>query len=161
MAETKATPDYANWDAIDRFNSDQAAALWFEFEPKDRPPIQPQAAQALAREIERRFRDNGYQGLLITRSDLLILAEEKGVRPPFLFPEERKPTTREGEPDPRHRKTLLRIIAALLDLAKFDPNEAPTTTARKVKDELERKGATMKPDTIAAVIRDARELDDD
>lgn len=65
-----------------------------------------------------------------------------------------------GEPDPRHRRTLLRIIGALLDLAEIDPEEAPKTTAHAINAKLELKiGRGMKADTIADVIKAARAID--
>ncbi len=67
-------------------------------------------------------------------------------------------TVDNAEPDPRHRKTLLRIIGALLDLAEIEPNEPPKTTAHEVNAKLELQGGGMKPDTIAEVIRAARQL---
>ncbi len=63
------------------------------------------------------------------------------------------------EPDPRHRKTLLRIISALLDLAEVASSEPPKTTAHDINAKLELKGCSMKPDTIADVIRTDRDTD--
>lgn len=61
------------------------------------------------------------------------------------------------EPDPRHRKTLLRIIAALLELAEIDDTTPAKTAAHEINAKLEGMGQTpMKPDTIATVINDAR-----
>lgn len=153
MADAKGILDDAKWDQIDRFYSADAAALWFELDGRD--PV----VKALAGQIEQRFKGNATQGMFVTRHELTEFAKEKGVRPPFLFPEERK--REDGEPDPRHKKTLLHIIAALLDLADIDPSESPKTTAHAINAKLELRGAPMKADTIAQVIRDARELGND
>ena len=65
----------------------------------------------------------------------------------------------EGEPDPRHRKTLLRIIGALADLAGIDDAMPPKRAAHAINSKLESMGQKgMKPDTIAAVITAARSL---
>ena len=78
-------------------------------------------------------------------------------KPPFLFGAAAR--SDDTEPDPRHRKTLLRTIAALLDLLEIDPDEPPKTTAHAVNAKLELKNRGMKPETIAAVIKAAREID--
>jgi len=62
----------------------------------------------------------------------------------------------EPEPDPRHRKTLLRTIGALLELAEID--ESPKPAATQIMAKLE--GMGQKPmdwKTIATVIADARQ----
>lgn len=65
----------------------------------------------------------------------------------------------EHEPDPRHRKTLLRIIGALADLAGIDDAMPPKTAAHAINSKLESMGQKgMKPDTIAAVVTAARRL---
>lgn len=63
------------------------------------------------------------------------------------------------EPDPRHRRTLLRIIAALMDQAKIDDAMPAKTAAHALNSVLEKTGRAMKADTIANVIEDAREVD--
>ena len=63
------------------------------------------------------------------------------------------------EPDPRNRKTMLRIIGALADLAGIDDAMPPKTAAHAINSKLESMGQKgMKPDTIAAVITAARRL---
>lgn len=65
----------------------------------------------------------------------------------------------EGEPDPRHRKTLLRIIGALAEMAGIDDDMPAKTAAHAINSKLESMGQRgMKSDTIAAVITDARRL---
>ena len=61
------------------------------------------------------------------------------------------------EPDPRHRKTLLRVIGALLELAKIDDTMPAKTAAHAINARLNSMGQKpMKPDTIAAVITAAQ-----
>ena len=63
------------------------------------------------------------------------------------------------EPDPRNRKTMLRIIGALADLAGIDDAMPPKRAAHAINSKLESMGQKgMKPDTIAAVITAARRL---
>lgn len=66
----------------------------------------------------------------------------------------------EIEPDPRHRKTLLRIIGALLAETKMDEAMTPTAVGNAINSRLEAMG--QKPldpkKTIAPAIKDARHL---
>lgn len=63
------------------------------------------------------------------------------------------------DPDPRHRKTLLRIIGALAGLARIDDTLPPKTAAHAINSRLSDLGQKgLKPDTIAAVITAARRL---
>lgn len=63
----------------------------------------------------------------------------------------------ESEPDPRHRKTLLRIIGALAELAHLDGTMPAKRVATMINSQLDSMGQKkMKDDTIAQVIADAR-----
>lgn len=64
------------------------------------------------------------------------------------------------EPDPRHRRTLLRVIAALMKQAKIDREMSPNKVADIINSLLRELVLTeMKNDTIARVIQAAREID--
>ena len=78
---------------------------------------------------------------------------------PVVEPPQADPETVERDLDPRHRKTLLRIIAALLEQAKVTADLPDKTTAHALNACLDRLGVKrMKPDTIADVIKAARAL---
>jgi hypothetical protein len=62
-------------------------------------------------------------------------------------------------PDPRRRNTYLRVIAALMVRGKVATNDLPYVVAEDLNVKLEVIGCkTMKPDTIASVITEARNL---
>ena len=169
MADEKLTPiSAALWRALGEYiqpdplfveptyTPTQAAWLLLDREPltsrRDEPA--PPVVEVLAGTLEPRL-PIGQKRFGI--DELRQFAKELGLKPVIL---NNKPSRNDdAEPDPRHRKTLLRIIAALLDLAEIDPDEPPTTTAHAVNAKLGLKGRGMKPDTIADVIRDAREID--
>ncbi|EGV32614.1 hypothetical protein ThidrDRAFT_1099 [Thiorhodococcus drewsii AZ1] len=62
------------------------------------------------------------------------------------------PEQREKPLDPRERKTLLRLIAALCDLAQLDL-EQPYKSAEVIRVKLETLGITLKTDTIAEKLK--------
>lgn len=62
------------------------------------------------------------------------------------------PERREKPLDPRERKTLLRIIAALCDLAQIDLDQ-PYKSAEIIRVKLETLGITLKTDTIAEKLK--------
>ncbi|MBK1716842.1 hypothetical protein [Thiocystis violacea] len=95
----------------------------------------------------------------ITFDELRQFAEQRGLKPMILSAQEPAGADDDREPDPRHRKTLLRIIAALMKLAKIDSDMATKTAAHAINSVLEETGRSMKPDTIARVLNDAREVD--
>lgn len=65
-------------------------------------------------------------------------------------------------PDPRHRSTLLRTIAALLQMARIDDTMPPKTAAHAINSRLKDMGQKeMKADTISTVITDARQKAND
>ena len=94
------------WDLVDEFTIEQAACRWCEIEPGiswwgtqyDHPEV-----QAIAQLLEMAVRtgkmpadtDNvnsilgDYHKAIVSRADLRDLAESKGQKPAFLFPEER------------------------------------------------------------------------
>lgn len=65
---------------------------------------------------------------------------------------------RNDEPDPRHRRTLLRVIAALMKQARVEDLPGKTV-AHAINATLDETARGMKADTIAAVIKAAREID--
>lgn len=179
-----ATPDYPAWDMVSEFEPLQAAFLWLDIEPETAYRHKaPPKVQAIADTLTERAREQGNtQTGYLSRESLVEFAKSKGVEPPFLFPETRelrcsvsdiqalkaerdslramvdRMAADNAEPDPRHRKTLLRIIGALLELAKIDPDMPAKTAAHAINSRLELKGGGMKADVIADNIKDARRL---
>jgi hypothetical protein len=169
-------PDWDTWRHIPHVARWQAAALSLNINPdelQDRRECDTRriADQAKRAEFDRRLR-------IINAQRYDVLGSDPNTRAIGLarfaawalsigwdIPRELRALTEppkrraadDGEPDPRHRKTLLRIIGALLDLAEIDPDEPPKTTAHSINAKLELRGAGMKDDTIAKVIRDARD----
>jgi hypothetical protein len=68
-----------------------------------------------------------------------------------------------GEPPPKARNTLYRIIAALLDLPRIDPEAEYTVIHKDINNRLELFGVRpiAKADTVAEVIKAARALIDE
>ncbi len=120
------TPDYDAWDMVQSFTIVEAAFLWLDMEPEAHhlnPRVTPHVTifdrvRALAREIgdvlhvddpsdygARNGLIYGYDGTehphwnrtKMARNELVSLANQRGKRPPFLFPDER-PTTADVKP---------------------------------------------------------------
>jgi hypothetical protein len=64
-----------------------------------------------------------YLSLRVSRQNLIDLAQEKGMKPKFLFPEVRDNPQDIEKLDSRELKTLLRIIRALLNTIGIEPSE--------------------------------------
>ncbi|MEN9266280.1 MAG: hypothetical protein Q6K99_08595 [Thermostichales cyanobacterium BF4_bins_65] len=62
---------------------------------------------------------------LLTREELIAVAERLGERPKFLYPEEREVSKGSSDKklDNRERRSLYKIIEALFKKAKLDPND--------------------------------------
>ena len=94
-AEQTVTPAYDMWDYVDDFMIFQAACLWAGREPK-RPVPQGKAYAAFTM-IKGALRAGAIQAatpnievdqfIRVTRGELRKLAESKGMRPRFLFPD--------------------------------------------------------------------------
>ncbi len=99
-------PDYKHWDLLDHFTVAQVACLWCEIKPSGSHlfmRLQHPEIIAIEQFIENAIRGGkltastkhafvsigDYSKAIVGRSDLKALAEEKGKRPPFLFPEDR------------------------------------------------------------------------
>lgn len=99
-------PDYKHWDLLDHFTVAQVACLWCEIKPGGSHlfmRLQHPEIIAIEQFIENAIRGGkltagtkhafvsigDYSKAIVRRSELKALAEEKGKRPPFLFPEDR------------------------------------------------------------------------
>ncbi len=179
MADQKITPsEAAEWRAIGEYTATEAAWLLMDIDPKTTWIDETKGhrrVQALACRIRDRFKisDYGNWGTAemmrgdptrqrTTLVELRQFAEEAGMHPIILS--DAQPMGAEAanpddtEPDPRHRRTLLRVIAALMQEAKL--KDVPDKrAAHAINSILDLTGQGMKADTIAAVIKAAREID--
>ena len=89
-------PDYEAWDHVEILEFSQAANLWAECEPssgvkrKAYPYLRMLKEQAIARQINATLDYGEYtMDSTTSRGELRKLAEAKGTRPKFLYPEKR------------------------------------------------------------------------
>ena len=99
-------PDYKHWDLVNHFTVEQVVCLWCEIKPSGShlfTRLQHPEIIAIEQFIENAIRAGkltadtkhafvsigDYSKAIVRRSQLKALAEEKGERPPFLFPEDR------------------------------------------------------------------------
>ena len=123
-------PNYSHWDLLEEIKLEEAVCLWCEIEPGDSPrarrarhpdsvPVErfllaaikkgelPLAGAGLLWQLSMRQKELPDDvGAFLQKADLRKLAEQKGLRPRFLFPEEEqraKPSLTRGKPRKRGR----------------------------------------------------------
>lgn len=91
-------PNYEGWDHVENFTFGQAANLWAGLEPgamvkrKGYPYLRMLKEQALDGTIKATLDQGSYtMDSMVSRSELRKLAEDWGLHPTFLYPEDRWP----------------------------------------------------------------------
>jgi hypothetical protein len=180
------TINYSAWDLLDEFSVFDAACLWLEIEPTcelrgAKPPKIEAAMKAIEKHTDAYRGDSVYIGppsdtqIMLdaymgrqtrvhvnrypenaTRTALVQMANDKGVKPKFLFPEMRTESA-EGTTDKpvnsKKRNSYLKLIKGLLEKLNIDPSE------RGVSKQLEKIGS-LSNDAILDILKEVQDLVD-
>jgi hypothetical protein len=168
-------PDYDRWDKLDTFSPWNAAALWIDVEPgpwtiDTEPPTFRDTLAELRRNVplqdatrmewddwSRQMVRVGRPDEFCRRADLLAYAERRGIKPPFLYPEERDRAAPVGWPWGAYSTANLERLAeaAARFWVRYDPADATTApTNAQVADWLKERGVSGRvADVIATILR--------
>jgi hypothetical protein len=156
------TINWVPWDLQDEFVVFEAACLWLEIEPDWKLwPSCPANLSAMIQAIEKAKRENAgdepANTRKVKRTVLKKMANEKGQKPKFLFPEMRLDSTQtttpklEDKPLPtKARNSYLRLIKGLLKNAGIEPTERGL--AKSLEGMVTRSGETLRQDKLRAIL---------